>query len=150
MQIVKDNQLIDNSWKYVADDAELVDGDITISLLRWEKDHQQLLAHEGKLGLRIAPNDSVDEMAANLKRIDLVELDFPDFADGRLFSHAWYLRSRFGYQGEIRATGHFMPDQVFYLSRVGVNAFAPEKVEYLPFVLTNLNDFTVEYQNSIN
>jgi uncharacterized protein (DUF934 family) len=43
-----------------------------------------------------------------------------------------------------------MPDQVFYLSRVGVNAFAPEKVEYLPFVLTNLNDFTVEYQNSIN
>ena len=150
MQIVKDNQLIDNSWKYVADDAELVDGDITISLLRWGKDHQQLLAHEGKLGLRIAPNDSVDEMAANLKRIDLVELDFPDFADGRLFSHAWYLRSRFGYQGEIRATGHFMPDQVFYLSRVGVNAFAPEKVEYLPFVLTNLNDFTVEYQNSIN
>ena len=150
MQIVKDNQLIDNSWKYVADDAELVDGDITISLLRWEKDHQQLLAHEGKLGLRIAPNDSVDEMAANLKGIDLVELDFPDFADGRLFSHAWYLRSRFGYQGEIRATGHFMPDQVFYLSRVGVNSFAPEKVEYLPFVLTNLNDFTVEYQNSIN
>ena len=150
MQIVKDNQLIDNSWKYVADDAELVDGDITISLLRWEKDHQQLLAHEGKLGLRIAPNDSVDEMAANLKGIDLVELDFPDFTDGRLFSHAWYLRSRFGYQGEIRATGHFMPDQVFYLSRVGVNAFAPEKVEYLPFVLTNLNDFTVEYQNSIN
>ena len=150
MQIVKDNQLIDNSWKYVADDAELVDGDITISLLRWEKDHQQLLAHEGKLGLRIAPNDSVDEMAANLKGIDLVELDFPDFADGRLFSYAWYLSSRFGYQGEIRATGHFMPDQVFYLSRVGVNAFAPEKVEYLPFVLTNLNDFTVEYQNSIN
>ena len=150
MQIVKDKQLIDNSWKYVADDAELVDGDITISLLRWEKDHQQLLGHEGKLGLRIAPNDSVDEMAANLKGIDLVELDFPDFADGRLFSHAWYLRSRFGYQGEIRATGHFMPDQVFYLSRVGVNAFAPEKVEYLPFVLTNLNDFTVEYQNSIN
>ena len=149
MQIVKDKQLIDNSWKYVADDAELVDGDITISLLRWEKDHKQLLAHEGKLGLRIAPNDSVDEMTANLKGIDLVELDFPDFADGRLFSHAWYLRSRFGYQGEIRATGHFMPDQVFYLSRVGVNAFAPEKVEYLPFVLTNLNDFTVEYQNSI-
>jgi uncharacterized protein (DUF934 family) len=150
MQIVKDNQLIDNSWKYIADDAELVAGNITTSLVRWKKDRQQLLAHEGKLGLRITPNDSVDEMAENLKGIDLVELDFPDFVDGRLFSHAWYLRSRFGYQGEIRATGHFMPDQVFYLSRVGVNAFAPEKTEYLSFVLTNLNDFTVKYQNSIN
>ena len=150
MQIVKDNQLIDNSWKYIADGAELVTGNITTSLVRWKKDQQQLLAHEGKLGLRVTPNDSVDEMAENLKGIDLVELDFSDFADGRLFSHAWYLRSRFGYQGEIRATGHFMPDQVFYLSRVGVNAFAPEKTEYLPFVLANLNDFTVKYQNSIN
>ena len=150
MQIVKDKKIIDDTWNYVADDAELVNGNITISLARWNQDHQQLLAHEGKLGLRITPNDTVDEMAANLDRIDLIELEFPDFADGRLFSHAWYLRSRFGYQGEIRATGHFMPDQVFYLSRVGVNAFAPEKVEYLPFVLTNLNDFTVEYQNSIN
>lgn len=150
MQIVKDKQLIDNSWKYIADDAELVSGNITFSLVRWEQHHMQLLAHEGKLGLRITPNDSIDEMAANLKGIDLIELDFPDFADGRLFSHAWYLRSRFGYQGEIRATGHFMPDQVFYLSRVGVNAFAPEKIEYLPFVLTNLNDFTVKYQNSVN
>jgi uncharacterized protein (DUF934 family) len=39
---------------------------------------------------------------------------------------------------------------VFYLSRVGVNAFNPEKVEDLPIVLSNLNDFTVKYQNSIN
>lgn len=150
MQIVKDKKIIDDTWSYVADGAELVNGNITISLARWNQNHQKLLAHEGKLGLRITPNDTVDEMAANLHRIDLIELEFPDFADGRLFSHAWYLRSRFGYQGEIRATGHFMPDQVFYLSRVGVNAFSPEKTEYLPFVLSNLDDFTVKYQNSTN
>jgi len=150
MQIVKDKKIIDDTWSYVADDAELVNGNITISLARWNQYHQQLLAHEGKLGLRITPIDTVDEMAANLHRIDLIELEFPDFADGRLFSHAWYLRNRFGYQAEIRATGHFMPDQVFYLSRVGVNAFSPEKTEYLPFVLSNLDDFTVKYQNSSN
>ena len=85
-----------------------------------------------------------------MKDIQLIELDFPDFADGRLFSHAWLLRGRYNYQGEIRATGHYMPDQVFYLSRVGVNAFNPEKVEDLPVVLSHLNDFTVKYQNSIN
>jgi len=150
MQIVKDNQIIDNNWRYVADDAEPLVGDITVSLARWNTDNQKLRVHDGKLGLRIAPCDSVDEMALNLRDIDLVELDFLDFADGRLFSHAWYLRSRFGYQGEIRAIGHFMPDQVFYLSRVGVNAFAPEKIEYLPFIISNLNDFTVKYQNSVN
>jgi uncharacterized protein (DUF934 family) len=45
-----------------------------------------------------------------------------------------------------------MPDQVFYLSRVGVNAFNPEKIEDLPAVLAHLNDFSVKYQklNQLN
>jgi uncharacterized protein (DUF934 family) len=43
-----------------------------------------------------------------------------------------------------------MPDQVFYLSRVGVNAFNPEKFKDLPVILAKLNDFTVNYQRSIN
>ena len=108
------------------------------------------MAHAGKVGVRIEPADAVDDIAPDLKNIQLIELDFPDFADGRLFSHAWLLRGRYNYQGEIRATGHYMTDQVFYLSRVGVNAFSPEKVEDLPVVLSHLNDFTVKYQNSIN
>ncbi len=150
MQIIKDKQIIDDTWSYVADDAELKAGNISVSLARWKKDKQQLLAHDGKLGVRIGPDDSIDDISPDLENIQLIELDFPDFADGRLFSHAWLLRGRYNYQGEIRATGHYMPDQVFYLSRVGVNAFNPEKVEDLPIVLSNLNDFTVKYQKSIN
>jgi uncharacterized protein (DUF934 family) len=150
MQIIKDKQIIDDNWSYVADDAELKSGNISVSFARWKQDKQQLLAHDGKLGVRIGPADSIDGIAPDLKDIQLIELDFPDFADGRLFSHAWLLRGRYNYPGEIRATGCFMPDQVFYLSRVGVNAFNPEKVEDLPIVLSNLNDFTVKYQKSIN
>ena len=150
MQVIKDKQIIDDSWSYIADDAELKSGDISVSLARWKKDKQQLLKANGKVGVRIGPADSVEEIAADLKDIPLIELDFPAFADGRIFSHAWLLRGRYNYQGEIRATGHFMPDQVFYLSRVGVNAFIPEKVEDLPVVLSHLNDFTVKYQSSIN
>jgi uncharacterized protein (DUF934 family) len=150
MQIIKDKQIIDDTWSFVADDAELKPGNISVSLARWKQDKQQLLTHDGKLGVRIGPADFVDDIAPDLKDIQLIELDFPDFADGRLFSHAWLLRGRYNYQGEIRATGHYMPDQVFYLSRVGVNAFNPEKAEDLPVVLSYLNDFTVKYQNSIN
>ncbi len=149
MQIIKDKQIVDDSWNYVADDAELKGGDISVSLARWKKDQQQLLKSAGKLGVRIGPADSVEDIAADLKDIQLIELDFPAFADGRIFSHAWLLRGRYNYQGEIRATGHFMPDQLFYLSRVGVNAFNLEKVEDLPVALSTLNDFTVNYQKSI-
>ncbi|MDD5320624.1 MAG: DUF934 domain-containing protein [Methylococcales bacterium] len=150
MQIIKDKKIIDDTWSYIAEDAEPKGGDISVSLARWKKDKQQLLKSSGKLGVRIRPADSVEEIAADLEHIQLVELDFPSFADGRLFSHAWLLRSRYNYQGEIRATGHYMPDQVYYLSRVGVNAFNPEKAEHLPLVLSHLNDFTVNYQSSVN
>ena len=150
MQIIKDQQIIDNTWNYIADDAELKTGDISVSLARWRQDRPQLLARDGKLGVRLSAADSVAELADDLAKIQLIELDFPDFADGRLFSQAWLLRARYHYQGEIRATGHYMPDQVFYLSRVGVNAFSAEKTEDLPVVLSHFHDFTVNYQNSIN
>lgn len=149
MQIIKNKQIIDDNWSHVADDAELKAGNISVSVDRWKQDKQQLLTHEGKLGIRLGPADSVDDIVDNLKDVQLIELDFPDFADGRLFSRAWLLRARYNYQGELRATGHYMPDQVFYLSRVGVNAFNPEKVEDLPVILSHLNDFTVKYQSSI-
>ena len=149
MQIIKDKQIVDDSWSYVADNEELKDGDISVSLARWKKDKQQLLKTNGKIGVRIGPDDSVEDITADLKDIQLIELDFPAFADGRIFSHAWLLRGRYNYQGEIRATGHFMRDQVIYLSRVGVNAFSLEKTEDLPVALSNLNDFSVNYQKSI-
>ena len=150
MQLIKDQQIIENTWQYIADNDELKTGDISVSFVRWQADKQQLLAHDGKLGIRMSTTDSADELANDLEKFQLIELDFPDFADGRLFSQAWLLRGRYHYQGEIRAIGHYIPDQVFYLARVGVNAFSPKVAEELPDIIKKLKDFTVNYQNSIN
>jgi len=148
MQIIKDKQIIDDNWSYVPDDAELKTGDISVSLARWKKDKPQLLHHDGKVGVRLEPSDSINDIAEDLSQVELIELHFPAFADGRAFSHAWLLRNRYQYTGEIRATGHYMPDQIFYLSRVGINAFNLEKAEDLPVALSTLNDFTFAYQKS--
>ena len=149
MQIIKDKQRVDNTWQFIADDAALVAGDISVSLARWQQDRVDLVAHNGKVGLRLKASDSVADFAEDLANIKLVELDFADFADGRSFSQAWLLRGRFDYKDEIRAIGRYLPEQVFYLSRVGVNAYATEKTPDLDAVLNNLNDFTVKYQSSI-
>ena len=132
MQIIKDKQRVDNTWQFIADEESLVAGDITVSLTRWLQDKATLIAHTGNVGLRLKADDSV-----------------ADFADGRSFSQAWLLRGRYDYKGEIRAIGRYLPEQVFYLSRVGVNAYASEKTADLDSVLNNLNDFTVKYQPSI-
>lgn len=151
MQIIKDKHIIDDIWQAVVDDASLPTGDIIVSFERFQQEKRQLINRRaGKLGVRLHPTDAVAELADDLKQLDLIELDFLDFADGRAFSQAWLLRERLGFKGELRAVGSYMPDQAFYLSRVGVNAFCPEKFEDLPIILAKLNEFSVNYQKSVN
>ena len=150
MQIIKDNQITDDTWEYQPDDTDLGDGNVTISVNRLTKSRATLFSRKGKLGVRILPDDSVAAVAEFLPNLALIELHFPELADGRLFSYAWLLRNRYNYQGELRATGHFLPDQVFYLSRVGVNSFYPDNAADLASTLAGLKDFSVKYQPSVN
>src|SRR5579864_7412640 len=54
----------------------------------------------------IWPNDkSISALAPELSRLTLVALEFPTFRDGRAYTQARHLRERYGFQGEIRATG---------------------------------------------
>lgn len=68
--------------------------------------------------VRQVPNDvDVDTLAvAGVQRI---ELHFPKFTDGRAFSQAVMLRRRLGFQGDIRATGEVLVDQLAQMQRTG-------------------------------
>ncbi len=148
MQIIKDKQLTTNNWSYIADDAVLVEGDITISLTRWNEEKVLLKNHQGNVGVRLDSDADVNELINDVASLTLIELNFPAFTDGRGFSQARILRKDLNYQGEIRAVGSYMADQVFYLSRVGVNAFQMENSDDLAVVLSTLNDFSIKYQAS--
>ncbi|MGD0958394.1 MAG: DUF934 domain-containing protein [Methylomonas sp.] len=149
MQIIKDKQLIANDWTYVDEASEIPrHGNITVSLDCWKKQRPHLLNRSGKTGVRLAPEDDSRELSGLLSGIELIELNFPGFGDGRLFSHARLLRSRLGYQGEIRAVGNFLADQVYFLTRVGVNAFLMENQQQIPLALSCMDDFSVNYQIS--
>ena len=143
MQVIKNKQLIENHWAYLADDDPIVVGNICVSLARWQSEKNQLITHEGNLGVRIAPAEDVNQLVEDLPKLALIELAVSDFADGRSFSQAHLLRNRHAYQGEIRAVGNYLADQAFYFSRVGVNAF---ESEHLAQTQNTLNDFTVFYQ----
>lgn len=147
MQIIKDRQIVEDNYRYIEDEENLTSGNITVSFARWQQQKSQLLNHNGKVGLRLNIEDDVTLIEDDLKNIPLIELNFPAFTDGRLFSRAKLLRIRFGYQGEIRAVGQFMVDQVFYLSKLGVNAFQLNNTEQLPVALAALDDFSVSYQS---
>lgn len=149
MPIIKDQQITENTWTFVADETPLIYGDITVSLSRWNDDQQQLLKHSGKLGLRLTTSDDISTLTQkDLSKFSLIELTFEAFTDGRSFSQARLLRSQYGYQGEIRAVGNFMADQVFYLHRVGVTSFEITDKKQIEVALAAFRDFSFQYQKS--
>jgi uncharacterized protein (DUF934 family) len=63
-------------------------------------------------------NDA-DPRTLNLSGVTRVDLLFPKFTDGRAFSQAFLLRRRLGFQGDIRATGDVLVDQLQQMARTG-------------------------------
>ena len=51
-------------------------------------------------------------IAADLPRLALVALHFPKWVDGRAYSQARLLRSRYRFAGEVRATGEVLVDML--------------------------------------
>jgi len=66
-------------------------------------------------------NDA-DPLAVSLDGVQRIELNFPKFTDGRAFSQAFLLRRRLGFQGDIRATGDVLIDQLLQLQRSGFSS----------------------------
>jgi uncharacterized protein (DUF934 family) len=106
------------------DDEPLpAEGSVIVSLARVRKDRDALLARTEPLGLRLEASESPESVGADVYRFALIVLNVPYFRDGRAFSWARLLRTRLGYQGEIRVTGHVLKDQVAFYMRVGVDSF---------------------------
>jgi uncharacterized protein (DUF934 family) len=101
------------------------------------------------IGVVLEPDQPPSAIKIELARLDLVAVNFPVFTDGRGFSSARELRER-GFQGEIRATGHFIRDQLYFLKRCGFNAFEFPADADLEACLGSLNDFSESYQAAID
>ena len=74
------------------------------------------------VGLKLANDQDVEDVAADLPRFGLIALHFPKWVDGRAYSQARLLRSRCRFGGEIRATGEVLVDMVPLLARTGFDA----------------------------
>jgi len=88
--------------------------------------------------------------AEQLNKLPLIAIHFPIFTDGRGFTIARLLRERFHYQGEIRAFGHVLREQMCYMKRCGFNSFVLAEHIDLEAALESLNDFTEFYQCSVD
>lgn len=71
------------------------------------------------VGVRLANDAEVEDLADDLPRLGLVALAFPKWTDGRAYSQARLLRARHRFQGAIRARGEVLVDMLQLLHRTG-------------------------------
>ncbi|MDD1649357.1 MAG: DUF934 domain-containing protein [Methylococcaceae bacterium] len=150
MTVIKDAQGIDNFWTHIDDDALLPSGAITVSLKRWMRERDDLLRRDEAVGVRLAPSDAPETLGEDLPALPLIVLDMAPFTDGRSFTQARILRERLGFAGELRALGDFLRDQIFFLGRVGVNAFEFPEGTDLADRLKAFKEFSVTYQAAVD
>lgn len=148
-KIIKDREIVDDNWQHLDDEAALVAGNITVSITRWQEQHETLSRHEGGLGIRLSGDDPLEEIVPDLGRFQLVVLLFPVFTDGRCYSYARLLRDRYYFKGEIRAQGDVLYDQLFYMSQCGINSFELANPNRLVQALAAFDVFSESYQATV-
>ena len=144
-KIIKDKAIVDDHWSVF----KLTEGESpeTVSVPAGQQivPLQVWLAQKTALSAR---DERAEQLKEDIAALPLVAVDFPAFSDGRGYSIAFNLRSRLGYEGEIRAVGDVLRDQLFYMQRVGFNAFATREDRSIEDALKGLTDFSDVYQTS--
>ncbi len=158
-KIIKNGAVQDDAWQILrlaegedAKSAALPEGPALVPLAVWQERRAELLARQQQngwaLGVWLAPNEGPEAIADDLKLFAVIGVDFPKFVDGRGYSTARLLRSRYGYQGELRSIGDVQRDQLFYQRRVGFDAFAVRPDHDIDAAVKGLDVFNAAYQYS--
>ena len=122
MTLIRNGRVAEEDWAFVDGDTVLPEGKVTVTLDRFKAEREALLGRNTPVGVRLLPEDDPLELADDLSRLALVEVSFPKYVDGRGYSQAQFLRRRLGYQGELRAVGDVLRDQVLLMVRCGFDA----------------------------
>jgi len=154
--VIRGREVATDPWRYVglASADELAEplpaGPVAVPLAHW-LEHGAALAKRGApVGVWLKPDDEPARLAGHLEGLALVAVHFPKFTDGRGYSTAALLRRRLGWRGELRAFGDVGRDQLFYLARVGFDAFRLADHRDPRKALPAFDDFSLRYQGSVD
>jgi uncharacterized protein (DUF934 family) len=151
--IIKDTVLVEDDYQLIAKDVELdsIDdlpsGNVILPLALFLT-HKEALA-ERPVAVWLDSDEAPQALADDLEKPLFIAINFPAFADGRGYSYAYILRMEMQYEGEIRAIGDVLQDQLYYLNRSGFNSFAMREDQNLEQGIQRLADFSKNYQAAV-
>jgi len=126
--LLRDGRVLVDDWAYLAEAGDAAPAPaerpgLILSFEEWLAGRSGWLASNARLGVVLSPAHTVEQLAPDLARFELVGAEFPGPSEGRGYSQGRLLRERYGFAGELRATGYVRRDQIFFLARCGFNSF---------------------------
>jgi uncharacterized protein (DUF934 family) len=156
-KIIKNQKIVDDTWQLLklaeGDSAEAValpDAPVLLPLAVWLARKAEIISRGGLIGVWLESNEDPQAIAGDLENFAVIGVNFPKFTDGRSYSSARLLRERYGYKGEIRALGDVLQDQLFFMKRCGIDAYALLEGKNIEQALAGLLDFSETYQAAVD
>jgi len=155
-QLIKNAAVTADTWQTLAlaegetpETVALPAGDILFPVAVWLARKTEIIATHKRIGLIIQPDERVEDIAGDLEYFIVIAVNFPKFVDGRGYSTASLLRQRYAYQGELRAVGDVLHDQLFFMRRVGFDSYALKDGKNAVYALeAGFSSFSDAYQGS--
>jgi len=153
-EILKNGQVHSDNWQVLRPEADtdlatlnVPAGHWLVPFALWQSQCDSLIQRDD-VGVWLSPSDVLSEVAIHFNRWPLVAIDFPKFTDGRGYSIAWRVRNHYKYEGELRAIGNVLVDQLFFMLRVGFDTLALDPNVVVATAERNLAPFPDTYQGS--
>ena len=138
--LVRDGRIVEDEWTLV-EDGDAGPG-LIASLDAWRQNP------EGA-GVWIEGDAEAEEIGPLVASAPVVAVRFPAIVDGRGLSLGALLRSRYGFEGELRAFGDIIPDITEYMHRCGFNAFVLPDREQAEVAIACMARMSDHYQASV-
>jgi uncharacterized protein (DUF934 family) len=146
MPLLRQREIVTaDEWVTLGDTPPADDVPLIVPFVKFRENADAFRARKGKLGIRLSPADKVEDLAPELPRLSLVALEFTGPGEGRGYTQAKLLRARYHFAGEVRAVGHVKQDQVYLMSRVGIDTFDLSPTEKPEEVIATLERFKIAY-----
>jgi uncharacterized protein (DUF934 family) len=153
-QLLDRTGCVDDNWSVVEGGSELSletlpPGAVICPTAFWLAHREALIARAHPVGVWLNADEEPDAVADDLAERPLVAIRFPTFNDGRALSLAVLLRTRYGYQGELRAIGAVHEDLMHYMRRCGFDTFLLRDGGNVDVACRSLNAMSEYYQGSV-
>ena len=148
--LIKNNQITVDAWEVVAKDEVATNTDQIFLPLSQIDDVKALITSGKEAGVWLDSDTDYEQLTSISKVVSVIAINYPKFADGRGYSLARILRDQCKYTGELRAIGDVLLDQVFFMSRVGFDAYSLRDDKDAQKVQGMLETFSENYQTSVD